>query len=533
MVRRGGLLLAEEQIPDPALLNLDTMKKFRIEDVDRISELPEAILHHIFSFLPFKQVVQTSVLSKQWERTWRTYPVFEFDASVFNLDSRDRFLDNKQFLRNPEFVSFIDRCISCAIGSDVKELKLKLFTYGYEWYNLPKMVFCAKSIDLLELEGCKLKLPSKVKLSCLRKLFLSRVYADDQVIETLVGGCPLIEEMSLSDCRGFKSLELFGLDRLNDIKILYNTGVQLYNSGLQRVVIKVLNVHSLAFVGRLFDACEINVAYCKNLKSLSLSSSSIKDEWLCNLISKLPHLECLYLGSCHKLESIKISSPSLKELRIYGCEKLAEVNIDTPNLSFFNYSGDMISLSSNALALSKVDLFLFRKNFYTLWHAKYIELLVQFRYCSEILNIQVVKDEDVIVPIELRQTLPSPLSSGIHLNLPIFTIPVHFSIAKVVDSLLWIAPHVKTMSILKYCHSSRSSFEFQYKKQIVYEGASASCCKSLPVSCWRHCIQEIMVEIMDESKQGRNKIIKRYYLEGSDMYEKIDDLCRFSDTKSA
>ena len=70
------------------------MKKIRIDDVDWMSELPEPILHHIYSFLPFKKVVQTSVLSKQRERAWRTYPVLEFDSSVFNLDLRDRFLDD-------------------------------------------------------------------------------------------------------------------------------------------------------------------------------------------------------------------------------------------------------------------------------------------------------------------------------------------------------------------------------------------------------------------------------------------------------
>ncbi|KAL5753401.1 hypothetical protein ACOSQ2_023908 [Xanthoceras sorbifolium] len=550
--------------------NMDAMKKMRTEDVDWISELPDSILHHIFSFLPFKQVVQTSVLSKQWERTWRAYPVLDFDSSVFNQDLRDRFLDNNgenkqlqrirkrlfdglkqtlrircfrevtglkkfkldmQFLKNPEFKSFVDRCIRCAIGIGVKELKLKFLTFGYEWYNLPKIVLCAESIDLLELKGCRLGLPTNVKLSCLRKLCLSQVYADDQVIETLVGGCPLIEEMSLSDCHGFNSIELSGLDRLNDINILYNKGVQLNNRGLERVVIKALNVHSLAFVGRL-DACEINVAYCKNLKSLSLGSTFIKDEWLCNLISELPLLECLFIGACHKLESIKISSPSLKELYINGCVKLVEVNINTPNLSFFSYFGDMMSLSLNALALSNVDLFLFRNNFHSPWHVKYIELLAQFHHCSGMLNIQVVTDKDVIVPKELRQLLPSPLSSAKRLNLPIFKIPEPFSTVKVVDSLLWIAPHVKTISIAKYGHSSMSSFEFSYKKPLVYEGESASCCKSLPVSCWQHCIREIKVEITDENEEGTNKI-KRYTLEGSDIYEKIDGLCRLGVTKSA
>ncbi|KAL5822952.1 hypothetical protein ACOSQ4_020852 [Xanthoceras sorbifolium] len=32
-------------------------------------------------------------------------------------------------------------------------------------------------------------------------------------------------------------------------------------------------------------------------------------------------------------------------------------------------------------------------------------------------------------------------------------------------------------------------FKFSYKKQLIYEGQFASCCKSYPISCWQHCIQ--------------------------------------------
>ncbi|KAF5206805.1 hypothetical protein FRX31_003609 [Thalictrum thalictroides] len=41
------------------------------EEVDRISELPNQVLHHILSLLDMKEVVQTMFLSKRWKDVWR------------------------------------------------------------------------------------------------------------------------------------------------------------------------------------------------------------------------------------------------------------------------------------------------------------------------------------------------------------------------------------------------------------------------------------------------------------------------------
>jgi len=39
---------------------------------DRISDLPDEIIHHILSFLPFSQIAPTSLLSKRWNPLWLT-----------------------------------------------------------------------------------------------------------------------------------------------------------------------------------------------------------------------------------------------------------------------------------------------------------------------------------------------------------------------------------------------------------------------------------------------------------------------------
>ena len=164
--------------------SFDIMKKTEIQKVDKISELPEPILHHILSFLRFKEVVRTCVLSKKWERVWLTHPVVEiynclfyscyhYEEKVFrrrrlklldaiekslrnrhrhckDLVSMEKFTIDMKLLEDREFAPFVDRCVSYAIGCNVKKLRLGfgLDDYDYDdefererrYYNLPPIV---------------------------------------------------------------------------------------------------------------------------------------------------------------------------------------------------------------------------------------------------------------------------------------------------------------------------------------------------------------------------------------------------------
>ncbi|KAL5824466.1 hypothetical protein ACOSQ3_020529 [Xanthoceras sorbifolium] len=121
---------------------------------------------------------------------------------------------------------------------------------------------------------------------------------------------------------------------------------------------------------------------------------------------------------------------------------------------------------------------------------KYIEFLANFHNFSEGLNLDILRSEveNVVVPRELRETILSPLSNLELLNLRFVPNPTAFTIANVVDGLLWFAPH-KRLS-LKY-GNVEFSFKFTHKKQLIYEGETASCCKSVPISCWHHCMEAV------------------------------------------
>ncbi|KAH9716022.1 hypothetical protein KPL71_021305 [Citrus sinensis] len=165
----------------------------RIDDVDRISALPEPILQLVMSFLPFNQLVQISVLSKAWLQAWRTFPVLEIDEiksrpnkwetignsrpyweKLVQWRQRNKVAIRKLTFRSHDALNLANQCIRYAIANNVKELELEHMHPLDRWYSLPQMVLCSKSLNVLKLQGYKLEslpLGNDLNLS-LRKLSL-------------------------------------------------------------------------------------------------------------------------------------------------------------------------------------------------------------------------------------------------------------------------------------------------------------------------------------------------------------------------
>jgi hypothetical protein len=49
-------------------------------DADRLSALPDSLLHAIMSFLKARQAVQTCVLATRWRHLWRSVPCLDVDC---------------------------------------------------------------------------------------------------------------------------------------------------------------------------------------------------------------------------------------------------------------------------------------------------------------------------------------------------------------------------------------------------------------------------------------------------------------------
>jgi hypothetical protein len=52
-------------------------------DADRLSALPDSLLHAIMSFLKARQAVQTCVLATRWRHLWRSVPCLDVDYDEF------------------------------------------------------------------------------------------------------------------------------------------------------------------------------------------------------------------------------------------------------------------------------------------------------------------------------------------------------------------------------------------------------------------------------------------------------------------
>ncbi|KAL5715291.1 hypothetical protein ACHQM5_017127 [Ranunculus cassubicifolius] len=92
--------------------------KSLIEEDDRISALPDALIHQIFDSLTMIQVVQTCILSKRWRYVWSSTPNLDFDLNYWP----------RSFLTCPQdllsFIYFMDKVLVRRRDSNIFNFQL-------------------------------------------------------------------------------------------------------------------------------------------------------------------------------------------------------------------------------------------------------------------------------------------------------------------------------------------------------------------------------------------------------------------------
>ncbi|KAK6260960.1 hypothetical protein SCA6_015434 [Theobroma cacao] len=136
-----------------------------------MNDLPEPVVHHIFSFLETIDVIRASAVSTKW------------------------------------------RWIKILAQKHVKELHLKVKSYKRGPFALPRYLLAPDSLEILELDLQRsvLKIPSDVGFSRLKSLQLVRTQLLDQnLFHNFISSCPLLENLRLEGClfHDFKVLDI-------------------------------------------------------------------------------------------------------------------------------------------------------------------------------------------------------------------------------------------------------------------------------------------------------------------------------------
>ncbi|KAE9603769.1 hypothetical protein Lal_00002011 [Lupinus albus] len=264
------------------------VKRERKENEDMLSDLPDCVLYHILSFVNFKEVVRTCILSKRWEHLWKCVPILllHFSQTMGKLD----FMSFKIFLS--KILSLRDNSVAL------------------------------RTIDFKQHGGY-------VKASILEMLIEE---ATSHNVQQLL----IYAETDMNEMPPTILSPIFSSQTLTSVKIsVYHK----HKSGGRIMFPKsAINVPSLT------SLYLVNVEFCAN----DGDDDPLDPFSNMNMLSDLVLKYCTLKGA----KILQISSPRLSNLTIHSRDcSINEIMLSTTNLSSFTFEGvPLLQLSGNGLA---------------------------------------------------------------------------------------------------------------------------------------------------------------------------------------
>ncbi|KAG0542250.1 hypothetical protein BDA96_02G086900 [Sorghum bicolor] len=265
--------------------------------VDRLSALPDELLHVILSFLPAPLVVQTSLLSRRWRRLWRSTPLIKIHEQEFVISSKIR--TNTLEERWAKFEDFATNLLlfhdnTSALG------EFRLCCRVHNWRHVDRWIrrgieYCP-SVLQIRLVGYVLgfKLPPMVESNfcCLKRLHLEHIILNSHFTGSLCSACPVLEDMNL-DCCEFCDNCPQGIisPKLNKLVMDLCLNNTLYPL--------VITAPSLTYLYISFQYFRVGILLCKMdslvKAEISVSETEISEETQRNLLGSLCNVTSLEL----------------------------------------------------------------------------------------------------------------------------------------------------------------------------------------------------------------------------------------------
>ncbi|KAL6626478.1 hypothetical protein ACP70R_030204 [Stipagrostis hirtigluma subsp. patula] len=252
------------------------------EEHDRLSGLPDDLLHSILRSLPLRHAARTSALSRRWARRW-----LRALASSAVLDFTDR-----DFARGQPPAR-----AAATVG-----LCLRLHAEHGAPLDVLRVSLVCPSAD-------------------------AGAFGRDAVgwVATAVARGARELEVDLTHTAG-------GQDGDGSAFLELPGDLFLAKNSLER----------FALGGFSLRAVPSGAAGLAGLRSLSLSHADVTDEAVRGLLSSCRDLEFLSLRCCHQLTSVKIAGDKLRVLELVGCPAVRELRVAATALESFCFHGDIV-----------------------------------------------------------------------------------------------------------------------------------------------------------------------------------------------
>ncbi|XP_074289954.1 uncharacterized protein LOC141616435 [Silene latifolia] len=355
-----------------------------IENLDRISQLPEHMILNILSRIPLEDSARAAILSKTWKNFCSLYPILYFDQNLFALQSlvsankgggepdinqiRGMFMDSVDYqlsrvrqrdspirklalsvaINDSMYFSRVDQWMELVRQINVEDLCVTVQTVDFMWddgiykssvvYEFPLSVLASKGLRSACIQGCKLGCETLVgdpinEFFSLQRLCLSHVFMDEHVVENLIKCCQGIETLVLDNC----SVDLIFLELSKFPKL---------KKAVVRVVVGKLDYVDVVDTNLEYLKCDadtelhISPSACAGIRELALDWCIINQPYLFkDLTVTFPVLEeaDFYI---HDTDTLKATNNVLRKLTFYsyGSVRVKEVHIDCPSLTLLDFS---------------------------------------------------------------------------------------------------------------------------------------------------------------------------------------------------
>nr|GEV67336.1 hypothetical protein [Tanacetum cinerariifolium] len=314
-------------------------------EIDRLSNLPDELIHKILSFVGIKRAIGLSDISSRWRYIWTSMPYLDFSVENFSTSARlSNFVTNVLSRRNNlvEVVSIklhsykdfsldsLRQIMNYAFSHNVKQFDIQCFPENDNGPPLP--FFYSVSLKHLSLRGTTVLTPTSIiELPALTSLYLKGITlsCDDNTENTdkcirLFSKFANLKDLTLRDCQVIEGL--LSLEKA-DLCVSYS----------------IASAHEYV---RLFQQLQCVKFLTLNMEILERLSSSV--ELISNQPSPFANLESLHIYPVRRLSEVRDGVKMSTEVKNYLLD-------NSPNATFTMVSREEIRDKENTeLALKEM-----------------------------------------------------------------------------------------------------------------------------------------------------------------------------------